>query len=99
MKVNVTTVLKAIDGTPLLDENKKEVILKNVLVNALMNVGADEGSGEDKLKRYLMSQNIFNATDSVELSAEDISKLKELVGKGYGPIIVGPVFQLLEGKE
>jgi hypothetical protein len=99
MNIDATKVITGIDGKPFTEEGDKNLTIRTVCVAALMNVEANEGTGEEKLKRYILAIKIHEAEQMVEVAAEDISLIKKLIGKGYGPAIVGPVFLILENKE
>lgn len=100
MKLNVTQVLKDIKGDDLLDSTVKEVTpitLRMVFVNALM-IPEQEDTGAKKAEKYGLAIDI-QRNDEVQITAEQSALLKEVVGKSYGPMIVGPVFGILDGKE
>jgi hypothetical protein len=52
-------------------------------------------AGEDKFKRWQIAQKIDEHLEA-EISVEDVALIKRLIGKAFGPIVVGPAFQLLE---
>jgi hypothetical protein len=97
MQLNFNAILKDFDGNTL-KENGNELSLKTVSVNALMFPYPDESnlSGDEKMNRYLLAQRL-HAGGEIELRVEEVAKLKALIGKAYGPVIVGPSFQILEG--
>lgn len=103
MKVDFGQPLKTLDGVVIVDADKSdetsqvEVTLKTVAINALTAAYADEKdlSGEDKLKRWELARKIHGGNN--EVSAEDVSLLKKLIGKAYGVAIVGPAYGMLEG--
>ena len=100
MKINVTQVLKNINGDDLIEPNEKgevqPVLLRTVLVNALM-IPVEKDTGVQKVEKYSLAIDI-QKNDEIEITAEQATMLKEVVGKPYGPVIVGPVFNLLDGK-
>lgn len=93
---NILTIygeaIKSVDG-------KENADLKHVCVEALMAVFPDEKdlSGAKKLQRFRLAKKI-SVGGEVELEVEDVSLIKELVGKAFGPNIVGPAYEMLEGK-
>jgi hypothetical protein len=101
MKLNVTEVLKNINGDDLIEPDKEgnvqNVTLRVVLVNALM-ILVEKDTGVMKAEKYGLALEI-QRNDEVEITAEQASTLKEAVGKPYGPAVVGPVFEILDGKE
>lgn len=92
MKINFNQVIKNIKG-----EEIKDLTLKSVSVEALLATFADEQSlsGEEKAKRYLLATRIY-ANDELDLPVEEVAKVKQLIGKGYGPLIVGQAWDMLE---
>jgi hypothetical protein len=93
MKINFNQPIKNIQG-----EEIKDLTLKVVSVESLLATFSDEQiSGEEKAKRYLLATRIY-ANEELELTVEEIAKIKQLIGKGYGPLIVGQAWEMLEGK-
>lgn len=101
MKLDVTIVLKNIKGDNLLEPNEKgeaeEVTLRTVLVNALM-VPVEKDSGVQKAEKYGLAIDI-QKNDEIDITVEQAATLKEAVGKPYGPVVVGPVFAILDSKD
>ena len=54
--------------------------------------------GTVKIKRYELARKI-NEGGEVEVTAEDISMIKERVGIAFGTLIVGSVYDILEKKK
>ena len=97
MLVNVSKTLKAISGETMkdvVDGNAIDATMKMVIVNAILSPVKDE-SGVDKVKKYELAKKVY-ASDEVELTAEEISLIKERVGEGFAPIVVGQIFELLK---
>lgn len=103
MKIDVTKEIKDFEGNvlqvPTLNNQTKAATIRWACVNALMGIYQDEQNiaGEEKLKRYLLAQKV-QKQKTPELASEEITLIKQLVGKNFGPPVVGPVFQVLEGK-
>ncbi len=104
MKVDVTQTLTALSGEAVREpaaedgEKGKEFTLRAACVNALMAVMEKDNnlSGEDKLKSFELAKRIQNDPEP-DLTPEELTKIKDRVGKAYGPVIVGPVFTILNG--
>ena len=96
MKINFNQPIKNIQG-----EEIKDLTLKTVSVEALLATFSDEQSlsGEEKAKRYLLATRIYANPEDIDLTVEEISKIKQLIGKGYGPLVVGQAWEILEGRE
>ena len=99
MKLNVTQALRGIDGNELKD-SEELVLLRAVCVNALMAQLEEDQSqtGEQKVKAHSLATRLFNE-DEPELQAEDVSLLKDRIGKCFGPAVVGPAFAMLDPKD
>ena len=103
MKRNLNVVLKTLDGQPLKEEHNgtaRDVLLSRLAVNALLANYEDEKnlSGDDKVKRFKLAQQINDADGEVEVTAEQVSLLKTLIAKGYSPLVVGRAYDILEGE-
>ena len=96
MKLDVETILIGLDGKELKDGTTL-CTFKTVALNALLASFPDEQnlSGEDKFKRYQLAMKI-NANSEVELSVEEAALIKQLVGKGFAPLVVGRMFEMIE---
>ena len=96
MKINFNQPIKNITG-----EDIKDLTLKTVSVEALLATFDDERSlsGEEKAKRYLLATRIYANPEDIDLTVEEIAKIKQLIGKGYGPLVVGQAWEILEGRE
>ena len=96
MKIDVTTVLQGLDGKPFKLENK-DLTLRKVATEALMAIYQDEPTldGETKFKRYKLASK-FNGADEINLTPEEAAEAKKLIGKAFGPAVVGPVFELFD---
>ncbi len=100
MEISFNRQLIDLDGKEIQDEAGRPATLRTVAVNALVATFQDEASlpGEEKLKRWGLALKIKDSPDPVELSAEEITLVKKLIGKGYGTIVVGQAWQMIEGK-
>lgn len=106
MKIDFSTELLSLSGEPIKENIQDESGIKKVplqlwkvCTDSLLAVFQDERNvtGEDKVKRWKLAQKIHEAKE-VDLESEEISLIKSLIAKSYSPAIVGPAFQLLEGK-
>lgn len=102
MHFNPTTPLKTIKGDELKDPEGKPVTMGEIAVQALLathvddNGRAENPSGEEKMRRYMLAMKIEGATLPVDIKAEDVAKLKELVGKAFNPLVVGQFYENVE---
>jgi len=104
MRIKVNQPLRKIDGEKIYKEilkdgkvveTKDEFLLKDACVNALLANDDKITEGVEKMKRYLLASKIQQAKE-LELKSEEIVMIKEAVGKNYGALIVGQVYQMLE---
>lgn len=88
------------DGTPVKD-NEQEVTLKLLSVGALSAQFQDEQNlpPTDKFKRGDLALKIYNSTEPLSLKSEDVTMLKNVIGKAYGPMVVYKAYQLLDAGE
>jgi len=97
MLVNVNQMLKTIDGETMkdvVDGKAIDATVKMAIVNAILSPVKDE-SGVDKVKKYELAKKIY-ASDEVDLDEDEIKLIKERVGEGFAPIVVGQIFELLK---
>ena len=97
MLVNVNQVLKTIDGQAMkdnVDGKAVDATVKMVIVNAILSP-VEKESGIDKVTKYELAKKIY-ASDEVDLDEKEIALIKERVGEGFAPIIVGQIFELLK---
>lgn len=89
------------DGKPL----DKQPTLGSICETALVSSYADEIdpvthketiTGQEKYDRWKLAQKLHG---EVTLTAEELAKIKMLVGKAYLPAIVGPAWQMLDPGE
>lgn len=97
IKINFEQVLCNLKNVPLSIDNEI-VTLKYAAVAALMSQHSDEGNipGVEKFSRYALAKRIHDGP--VELSSDEITKIKTLIGKHFTTIIVGPAFNMLDGQ-
>lgn len=96
--INFTTQLKELDGKPIvIAKDMPPLTLSDVCVNALETpLDTDKQmSGQEKFKLDQIARKIYNGKN-IDLTVEEISTIKERVGKAYGPMIVGQVWKLLD---
>jgi hypothetical protein len=97
-------ILMNLEGNQLEDQPGRAFRLADACVNALLFNHTDEQglSGEEKLKRFQLAKRIQQAKTiegTTEVTAEEISLIKKLVAKLYGPVVLGPTYEALEREE
>lgn len=95
MKVNFIVPILDIEGKEIKKEDGRTAFaLKDACVGALM-ANDEKLDGSEKMKRFLMATKI-QAAKELELKIEEVVLLKEVVGKNYGTLVVGRVFEILD---
>jgi hypothetical protein len=92
-----TTVLVDLGGKPLvIEQGTPPMTLGDAVSAALVMPFKDESpSGQEKVKRWALALRVHAAKD-IELTADDVTLIKNLVAKAYGPLIVGQVWEILD---
>lgn len=100
MKINFNQEILAIDGKPIPEGVGKNVTLLSICQQALQMMGKDDQNlpAAKKVDRYNLLLRITNQSPDVELAAEEVAMLKELVGKLFTVIVVGQALAMLENK-
>ena len=98
-QINMKKSIVDIDGkTAMRTEQDKVLLLRTVCVSALLNPVEDKTTGEQKFKDFKLAERIED-NDLIDLAAEEITHLKELVGKRFAPLIVGRSYEILDPSE
>ena len=99
MKYDVTAQVIGFTGEPLKETNKEDspaITLRALLQIALVNADQSEyKTGEQKFKLYQLLNKIYTH-DILEVSAEEVATLKNVVGRVFGVTTVGAVYTVLE---
>lgn len=100
MKVNLDTEILDIWDKPIPVQGKEGFLtLKDVCINAILLEGQDEiMEGKEKVRRYQLALKIKEGGVQ-NLSVEDLSLLKEKVGRMYTVLVAGQALPLLDGEE
>lgn len=98
MKRDLRQKMFNLEGVELKNEKGTPLTLCDVALNALLATFEDERAltGKEKADRYQLALKINKKPAEVDLTAEQMTLLKTLTGKAYGPLIVGQVYELLE---
>jgi hypothetical protein len=103
MEINTDIEMLSMMGdpikTPLEPGKPPEVLtLKNVLLNCLINeTEGDKLDAKKKIERYDLALRVKDG-GKVELTAEEISLIKESISKQFPVIVTGQAHRILEGK-
>jgi hypothetical protein len=98
MKIDFTQPLSGLDDEPIKDETSKDVLLSTPCINSLLATSQNEQTEPvEKLARWVLAQKITKATAPIDLTIEEVAKIKDLTGKYMPILIMGSVWQILEG--
>lgn len=94
--INFATTLKGIDGKELKDPAGKALTLADAAVTALTTITDDDrnATGEMKFRRAELAARVLAGTKS--LTVEELAQIKTLIGKVYGPVVIGAAWPLLD---
>lgn len=99
MQVYSDLLIKDLDDNPI-KEGDKEIRLSDIVKQAMLYVRHDDDktTGEMKKKRYLIAKKVSKG-GMIDLSQPEIDLINDCVGKGFMPLIVGRVSELLQTTE
>ena len=98
MRIDITQSLVGYNGEPVQNMAGVAFTLRAACCEALTAAYPDEKlTGEEKVKRFELARLLY-VEDEPDVSVEDLALIKQLIGKGYGPVVVGPVWLLLDPK-
>ena len=96
------------DGRETEEILTEDTKLKHVCIDALLNpeveIGPDgkprpvEVEGSKKFERYVLASKIYDVNGIMDLESDEITELKNLIGRAYGPLIVHPAWEALESR-
>lgn len=98
MKVDLAKAVVNVDGkTPIVEEDGKSLTVKEVCINALLTP-LKEDSEKEKWSDYEIFKKIRDSKEKeINLTAENVVRLKEKIGKIYPPLIMGQLWEELDG--
>ncbi len=97
IKIDLNTVFLTLEGEPLtLRDNGGDHVatLKSVCIEALL-AASQQDTPLQKFENFRMATR-FQDSDEIELSAEEVTKLKQRIGQVFPPLYVGNAWMLLD---
>lgn len=91
--INLDIELKTLNGEAI-KENEKVIMVKDICANALLST-EEKMEGRVKLENWNLAQKVYKGGD-VDLTPEEIVKIRELVGKNYTTLIVGQIYDIVK---
>lgn len=98
MKVDFNIPLNQLNGEPLVNaKNGAAITLREISVEALLAMYNDETAlpPSEKVTRYDIAEKISKSNGHADLTPEELTEVRKLVGKLYSPLIVGQAYRLL----
>lgn len=108
MKISLDHIFKTLEGDDFITPKRvtkdgevttveESFTFKAACINSLMNVPAQEKlSGEEKVRRATLAEDIFRADGEIDLQIDDIKLLKDLIGEMGSPLIVKQAWDILD---
>lgn len=101
MKIDFTKPLMTIKGTPLKmteDPGSPDTTLADVATNALLIPARDPRPFDENAAAFRLALRISNDPAACDVKSEEITLIKQAIGRNYGPNVCGPADILLEGE-
>jgi len=102
MKINFNQKLKNFQGEVIketTDKDSEDLTLKAVCIIALTaNIIGEQVNGKEKYKRWKLARRV-EEEDKEDFTVEEIAKIKELIGKAFGVVVVGQAWEMLEKEQ
>ena len=95
MLINFTARLVNINGEVIKHGDNAQSVGSIAIEALTLNDPQDKISGEEKMKRWKLACKI-HGSDQGDITIDEAKIIKDLVGKYYGPIVVGQVWEALE---
>lgn len=104
MKIDFSQPITQLDGSPMVVINSDGSIasdfstLAKISVHALnlLMPGDENVAPTKKFERGKLAIAIYDSKEPVELSAEQTSDLKSLIGRSFGSLIIARAFDIIE---
>lgn len=95
MLIDFDKILTNIDGAAIKDALQKDITLRSIGANALLVAYPDERlSGDEQVKRFKLAIKI-SVNGEVDVTPEEIVLIKQVISKGYAPLVVGRCYEIL----
>lgn len=104
MKINLYQKIISVDGIKAIPnpENGMDLILKDVCINAVLAPRLQDEKADSEKDKYELGE-LFSKlrdckTKEIDLSSDEIVKIKKKIGIIYPPLILWQAFNMLEKK-
>ena len=101
MKIDITQKIKGLDGIKALPnpDTKCDLILKDVCINSILAPEEKQSDAKKKYTDYEIFVKLRDATKEIDLSSEEISRIKEKGALVLGVLVYGQIVDMLEKKD
>ena len=111
MKIDLNVKLKDLDDKPIKNrlatgrtdekgfpilKDGDDLLLKEICTTALLGNYDEKIDGNEKVRRFKLATEIHGSNGEVDLQAEEISLIKNLISKSFSVLITGQAWQLLD---
>ena len=94
-------ILTNLEAVPLKQQDGKDITLRDVVINALtQDDPRAQVNGDERFKRFQLALRVHSATETIDLSAEDVALIKRLVMNSpfFNIVAIGRAVDALEGR-
>lgn len=95
MQYDFTNILSTLKHEPI-KQNGENVTYEEVIVSCLLGNDPQQDAGE-KYQCYKLAQKINTNPSVVNIESTDVVLIKKMVGMYTGPLVMGRVWDFLEG--
>jgi len=96
MKIKIKETIKGIDGITILkNPDGSDMTLKDVIIASLLPP-VQEDKQDVKWGKYEIFKKVRDGKAEVELKTEEITIIKQAIGKFQPPLILGQCFEFIE---
>lgn len=75
----------------------RDLTIREAVVNSLLSTNQRETIlGIEKARRYSLAMKVYQAKKQVELTVEDVTLIKDEIGRIYPPLVVGQAYEFLD---
>ena len=91
MKIDVNIAIKDLKGEPT------EAVVRDVIITSLLTMlkGDEHLGGQEKSNLYRLAA-LTAASDEPDYRVEDLTLIKERIGRAYPPLVVGRSYEILD---
>jgi hypothetical protein len=97
MEIKITSEIKKADGVKAIpnSENGQPLTLRDVCINAVLTPDKDD-TQKQKFSDYEIFKRLRDADKEVELTAEEIARIKKKINNIYPALVLGQAYEMLE---